>query len=211
MCWLDYAIVCLLIWGGISGFLSGWRNVARSICVIILTVAAAVLFKADFAAVASQQLFIQEGISAVLSRNISIPVSAAVIPVSTFASDLGVPAAIFNGSVLSDPIDLRSFIGLLSNITTNTLSFAALTLLWVNAFYLIDMIVLNKRASCCVPERWVGVPLGVLRYAFLIFIITGVLAPFAWLMSVPGGILSLEDSVFLDLSLRIFSSCHIWM
>jgi hypothetical protein len=210
MAWLDLAIICLLLWGGITGYLSGWKQTAGRLAAVAAVAGVAIFFLGDTKAVLFGHYPVEETIKAVIYSRLAVPVTVPPQPVILPA--LALPpvlhAPLLKGLSLSATPDFILLVDLLARVVLNVIAFCASLILWWGLIYLLSVIWLGR--SRAGESRWIGALLGVVRQYLVVALIIGTAVPLIWLAGLPGEIMHLENTFLARWSLELYSYTGIW-
>jgi len=216
MFWLDLIMICFGLWGGVSGYLCGWSKASRQLVAIIITFLAAAAVTEDIKHFVSLHYPMDEKIEVLIYSRIVIPVSGDPSSRQEAVLDaIALPAAI-RSVILSESslVVVSAFndpLSVLADMMFNTFAFMLAIALWWGFFHLIGphrLIKYEKLKEC---ERLGGLIAGIFRQVLIIIVITGITAPFLWLLAAPGEILDLQQAVIARWSLQLFGNAGIWL
>jgi uncharacterized membrane protein required for colicin V production len=207
---LEIVVLCLLAWGGVAGYFSGWKKMVYYLFSFLVTAAAAAAFQADLMALLSKKVAVKEHLAAIINRKLAVPVEAAFGNTQITAVNLEIPKAILSNSPLAASADLSNLPDLMAQVTTNAVSFFLLLLLWIGFFNLLAFIRSADRLPERSLERWAGALLGVLRQALVTGLIIGISAPLIWLMDLPSALLDFENSSLFYWCLQLGRASGAW-
>jgi hypothetical protein len=216
MTWLDLWIICLLLWGAVSGYLAGWKSMACRLVMIVLTTAMAVLFQGDMKEVLVRDYAVHEVIKAAIYSRLAVPVDSASISFSSVLNQLGVHPFLHH-TLLKDLLpasvpDFGLLVDLLAQIMLNAVAFLAVLTLWWGAVYLVISVWAGRRNEnqSKQPGQWVGAVVGSIGQFLQVTLVIGVLTPLIWLYRLPPELLNLEDTILARWGLQLFNSLGIW-
>jgi uncharacterized membrane protein required for colicin V production len=207
---LEIVVICLLAWGGVAGYLSGWKKMVYYLIAFLVTAVAATAFKEDLIAIVSRKIAVKDHIAAIIAQKMTVPVNTAFGSVQTEVIDLELPKTILSGSPLAVSADLSNLADLMAQVTTNAVSFFTLLLMWIGFFNLFAFIRSSARLPERPLERWTGVPLGVVRQALIIGLVIGISAPLVWLIDLPGALFDFENSLLLRWCFQLGRASGAW-
>lgn len=208
MYWFDLGLSGAFLWGGISGYLAGWKVSARHLTALAATMATAAAFKGDVRLFISLHHPVGDAIKALILNRIAMPVGGGRPPQSASIEAIGLPellqdAIIEKISSAAEPYNY-AVVESLTTIMMNALAFCSAIILWWGVFYLVAIYRSGNKQSPFKPyERWAGFIAGMIQQALLIVMITGATAPLVWLFSIPGEIFDPGQSIFLRWSLQL--------
>jgi hypothetical protein len=215
MFWLDLCLSSLLLWGGVSGFLAGWKKSVRQLAALIATFSAASILKGDMKQFITLHYPLEETIKALIIRRISIPVDTISQFRHTALELPGLPAvlqrAIAEKIAYAPATGAYGLAELLATVMVNASAFIAAAVLWCSIFHLAGAFwpeASNKKMKFC--EHWGGLWVGAVRQLCLIIFIVGAAAPFLWLPGFPREIFDPQQAVLVRWSLLLFSDTGVW-
>lgn len=215
MFWLDLCLSSLFLWGGISGYLAGWKISLRRLTALAATFVTAAALKGDMKQFITLHYPIEETIKALISSRIAIPVASASPFQGTTFKLIGLPVVIQRG--LIEKVAYASVPGaygmveLLAAVMLNALAFIAVAVLWWSVFHLVGSFWSEgKSKPVKLQEHWGGFLVGALRQIGLIILVVGAAAPFLWLPTLPKEIFDPQQAVLIRWSLLLFNDAGIW-
>lgn len=215
MFWLDLCLSSLFLWGGISGYLVGWKISLRQLTALAATFVTAAALKGDMKQFITVHYPIEDTIKALINSRIAMPVDS----ISSFHSTRlvlnGLPAVIQKGLV--EKVAFASAPGasgmaeLLAVVMLNALAFMAAAILWWSVFHLAGTFWPgSKGRPFKYHDHWAGFLVGAVRQMGLIILVVGAAAPFLWVPAFPKDIFDPQQAVLVRWSLLLFNDTGIW-
>lgn len=212
MIWLDLALGCLLVWGVVSGYYSGWRISACRLGGLICTVLAALPGMAGLRLLWKRYWPVEEVIRAAVDTRLALPVSSGT---GGNMSPRGLPcfllealygnsdgAAVVNGGLTADP---------LARLLVCTAAFLSGYFLWWGFFSLFGAKPAGEdKTRFEQSSRWGGALIGLIRQCCAAVLLTGLAAPLAWLCGFPSHLLQLEKTFLVRWAWQFFGCLGIW-
>ncbi len=215
MFWLDLCLSGFFIWGGISGYLAGWKISFRQMAALAATYVTAAALKGDMKQFISLHYPIEEAIKGLIVGRMAIPVDSVSPFQSTTLELIGLPFMLQRALAVkvaygSVP-DAYGMADLLTAVMLNVLAFIAVAVLWWSLFHLAGAFWPEDKSKPLKPyEHWGGLMLGAARQFFLIILFVGAAAPFLWLSALPKEVFDPQQAVLVRWALLLFNDTGIW-
>ncbi len=215
MLWLDLAVGCLLMWGAVTGYQSGWRKTAYSLGGLLCATMAALQERADLRIFWARHYQVEETIEAMVNSRLALPVSGGA-PGSGLLPGLDLPGVLretlFTVTTVTAAGDPQLMANLLVQLLSCTAAFLAGLGLWWGFFHLCGIVISgrgNRRLSK--TARWGGALIGLIRQCCCAALLVGTAAPLAWLWGIPSDLLQLEKTLLARWAWQLFSCLGIWL
>jgi len=224
MIWMDLAIICVCLWGGIKGIWSDTGKLFRSIIIIIISIGFANLLQLYLAKYMINELEINHAIKAMLFQNQVIPVYTS--DYAYFSQDvmqkLNIPSFWEEKILLRikelgeltslDGHQIYLFLNEFIYISVEIISFGLILFLAIYSINMINYVVeypdlYNK--GKWYSFNWLGAGMGLMHHFLLISLVVGFLSfllcylPFI-------NFISLENSLLASLCMEVFFFLKIW-
>ncbi len=215
MFWLDLGIFCLLLWGGVAGYIAGWKHTLRHLGALFVTAVAAAAVKGDMKVFLALHYPIAEAMKALAGNRLAIPVDGSAVACQAVLAELGLPRAVQvpvlrSLNSLAAP-DFNHLVDLLAQVMYNAFSFLVVLILWWSFFHLAAALwPIRRGAPLKRSEQWGGFLSGLLRQSLLLILAIGVLAPFTWLLPLPRELFDFEAAALARLGMHIFYYSGLW-
>ncbi len=214
MLWLDLGLGCLLMWGAIRGYHAGWRKTLYSLGGLLCAAMAAALGVKGLRLLWKRYYHLEEIIKITVDSRLALPVSS---PASggTSPPELELPwflgetlkVEMLSAAVTNQQLPLE----LLATLLGCTAAFLAGLFFWWGFFALCGFALAGEnKGDLGTTARWGGALTGMIRQCCLAALLTGIVAPLAWLCGLPPHLLCLEKSFLARLAWQLFASLGIW-
>lgn len=215
MLWLDLGMFCLLLWGGVAGYIAGWKHATRHLGALLVTTVAAAAVKGDMKSFLTVHYPVEEAMKGLVVSRLAIPVDGSVVAYRAVLIELGLPRAVqapvLRGLASPAAPDFTHLADLLAHVMFNAFSFLVMLALWWGFFHLVAAFFpARKSLPLRQAEQWGGFISGLLRQSLLLILAAGVLAPFAWLSPLPREFFDLEGAVLARAGMHIFYYTGLW-
>lgn len=215
MIWLDLGLCCLMMWGAVTGYHTGWRKSLYSLGGLLCATLTAILGVTGLRLLWNRYYPIEGIIKTAVSSRLALPVmspgpgsaslSASVLP--RFLEEA------LKGDLLQATTGMQCFPEPLVRMLGCIIAFLSGICLWWGFFALCGFALAEggkRNPDTTVTVRWGGAFIGLLRHCCWAVLLTGVAAPLAWLCGAPPDLLRLENSFLAWLSWQFFTSLGIW-
>lgn len=215
MFWLDLGMFCLLLWGGVAGYIAGWKHAIRHLGALFVTAVAAAAVKGDMKGFLALHYPVEETMQALVGNRLAIPVDGSAVSSQAVLTELGLPRIVqipvLRGLTSLAAPDFNHLVDLLAQVMFNAFSFLVVMILWWSFFHLVAAFFPARTGTPLKRfEQWGGFLSGLLRQSLLLVLAVGVLAPFAWLPPVPRELFDLEAAALARLGMHIFYLSGLW-
>lgn len=208
MTWVDLLIVCLFLWGGVTGYLAGWKRTIFRLVALLAAVLFAMTFKSDMTMIIGEHYPIEQNVKEVIDGRLALPVGTSRLSFPVILTNIGVPRVLYRPLLdqqrLHEPVDFIRLGDRLTCIMTDLIAFISLFILWwvvLSLFVWIYSKSLAVRVSRL--ERWGGAVAGVLTQLLVISLVLGALSPLLWLVGINPD-LSLDKGPLARIGLHLF-------
>jgi hypothetical protein len=215
MFWLDLCLSGFFLWGGVSGYLAGWKISLRQMAALAATFVTAVFLKGDMKQFITLHTPIEEAIKALIISRIAVPVDSVSPFQTTILELIGLPGilqgAIAEKSAFVSVPGVYGSAELLAAVMLNALAFAAAAVLWWGLFHLAGVFwPMSRYKPLKHCDHWAGLLVGTVRHLCLVVLVVGAVAPFLWLPAFPKEIFDPQEAVMVRWSLQLFNDTGIW-
>ncbi|HOL18250.1 MAG TPA: hypothetical protein PLY40_08210, partial [Bacillota bacterium] len=140
MLWLDLGLCIVCLWGGVSGYLAGWRKISQRLALLIVAAATAAVFQGDMKLFITLHYPVDLAIRTLLINRSAVPVGTMASYPEAVLNSLEIPAwlhpLLVEKATAAATASATGVIDILTMIMVNALSFAAGFALWGGAFQL---------------------------------------------------------------------------
>lgn len=216
MCWLDLAAICLLLWGGVSGCLLGWRKALWRFGTLIAGIFIAAGFQGEVKNLLLHSYPVDLFIKEAIERRLAIPVYNPSSDAALFNEAISIPIIIKQlieqdhalVTVLSRPV---GYTDLLAQFVFNATAFALAFIFWGGALFLLTALGGDRlKQPPRIGERLGGFLAGTARSFLLLTLAAGVLLPLSILIPFPWELLRLEQARLFNSALQLFARIGVW-
>jgi uncharacterized membrane protein required for colicin V production len=214
MFWMDLTIISFCLWGGVSGYLCGWKKAGVKLAATAVTFLTASLLLRDIKCFINLHYPVEDAIRVLIYNRAAVPVggffSLQNVTLNSFVlPDIIRQAIIYKTAYAVTPA-VYSPEDYLTLVMSNALSFLTAVLLCWGVFQLAGSLSPMHRRQLKIHEHLGGLITGILRQTLIVFIIVGSVTPYLWLFAVPKEILDLQQTVLLRWLLQLFHLTGIW-
>lgn len=215
MLWLDMGLCSVCLWGGVSGYLAGWRKIFRRLALLVAAAATAAIFQSDMRLFITLHYPVDFAVRTLIINRSAIPVGSTVAYPEAVLNSLEVPAwmhpFLVEKAAAVAAVSATGVIDVLTMVTVNALSFAAGFALWGGAFHL--AVFFKQNHSNVLPsywEQWVGAIIGIIFYLWIYILVAGATAPLFWLVPISRDLFNPEQAYLFNKVLQLFNYTGIW-
>lgn len=214
MRWLDLAVVCLLLWGGVSGCLLGLRKAAWRFGSLIASIFIAAGFQEEVKSYLLHSYPVDYLIKGAIERRLAIPVLGH--STDTAFPNEAIPVVIKQlieqdpalAAAVSGP---AGYAGLLAQFVFNAAAFALGFFFWGGGLYLVTALCGERlKQPHRIGELLGGFLAGTARSCLLLIIAAGLLLPFTILIPFPWELLRLDQGSLFNSALQLFAQMEVW-
>lgn len=212
----DLGLLCLLSWGGVGGYLSGWKKTFYKLFALFAAIMLASCFKQDMRSVIAATLPLEQFVKDTIGNKLAVPVDASVSAIQKLIIELQLPS-VLQEVIMSRYIETASanqvvrLVQILTEMSLNIFAFVLLLILWGGIIQLyITMASLKKNEAVSIRGRWAGVIVGVAYRFFLVTMLVGTALPMFWLANVAEWPVEPGQSLLVRWSMLLFNHWGVW-
>jgi len=225
MYWLDLAIICALLWGGIAGYFQNLDKVLTRFMVVLLSIFMAHLNKNNFVALITSFSSIDKEINKVISSQLVIPVDGKGFhqghSLKEIITELELPPVLYKGVIQKLELNFSnleaSTMGwhlteTLTEITTNVVGFLLALLVWGAWINLGRAVWLNRSPRFQLLRKtsvWSAF-INIITNFFIVGLVSGMLGITTWLSPVLRQVMDINKSVFFNWSMQVYYWLGAW-
>ena len=215
MLWLDLTVVCLLMWGALTGYQAGWRKALCRLGGLLCATLTAFLSREELICFGARHSPLEKVIKTMVDSRLTIPVSGGQFGGSAASYSPDLPGVLWEALFAGPAVMAGGNPDHLAALLVQLLSYMAAFLtglgLWWGIFHLSGAALAGKGDSRLSKfSRWGGAMIGTIRQFCCATIIIGTTVPLAWLCRVPSVLLQLEKTFLARWAWEIFAGLGIW-
>lgn len=221
MTWVDLSIICLFIWGGVAGYITGWKRTIYRVAAILFAVFFAVTFKVNMIVVMEEHYPVEQAVKEIVDGRLVLPVDASPAAYPLLQGKLGIPRVLYE-TLLDQghphaPVDFMTMGDRLTRFLTELIAFSALFFLWWAVLSLFIWIyaagkgMAGKSAAGIrsLVGRCGGAIIGASTQMLLAALLLGAIAPIIWVSGLDSNLALLEEGVLARLGMQLFQWLHL--
>lgn len=213
---LDLGLLCLISWGGVAGYLSGWKKSFYKLAALFAAIKLAGCFKQDMRSVIVASFPLEQFVKEVIGSRLAVPVDASVSAIQRLIIELQLPP-VLQEVIMYRFIETTSanqavrLFQILTEMSLNLFAFVLLLILWGGGIQLyIAVASLKKSEAVSVTGRWAGFIIGVAYRFVLVAMLIGIVLPMLWLANVPEWPVDPGRSLLVRWSMLLFNRWGVW-